>query len=143
VHAIPFAFLAKQIAVPIDYGISVLGAPAAIAGLVVAILVLSAESLAVVSDALGNVLPRSIDVSLQTALSSIGITIPAILAIGYMMNRTTIVSLDVPDVALLGVTLFFSVLTFSLQLSPDRTKALLGVIHLLLLFAYLMRIFGT
>ena len=142
VHAIPFVFLAKQIAVPIDYGISVLGAPAAIAGLAVAILVLSAESLAVVRAALGNVLPRSIEVSLQTALSSIGITIPAVLAIGYMMNRTTILSLDAPDVALLGATLFFSVLTFSLQLSPDRTKVLLGVIHLLLFFAYLMRIFG-
>ena len=142
VHAIPFVFLAKQIAVPIDYGISVLGAPAAIAGLAVAILVLSAESLAVVRAALGNVLPRSIEVSLQTALSSIGITIPAVLAIGYMMNRTTIFGLDAPDVALLGVTLFFSVLTFSLQLSPDRTKVLLGVIHLLLFFAYLMRIFG-
>ena len=44
-YAIPIVLLAKQIARPIDYGISVLRAPAAFGGLLVAVLILAPESM--------------------------------------------------------------------------------------------------
>ena len=47
-YVFPIVLLAKQIAVPIDYAISGLGAPAALGGLLVAILILSPESMAAV-----------------------------------------------------------------------------------------------
>lgn len=65
-YALPIVLLAKQIAVPIDYGISVLGAPAALGGLLVAVLILSPESLAAVRAALANQLQRSINLALGT-----------------------------------------------------------------------------
>jgi Ca2+:H+ antiporter len=137
VYVLPIVVLAKQIAVPIDYGISVLGAPAALGGLLVAVLILSPESLAAVRAALANRLQRSINLSLGTALSSIGLTIPAVLIIGFMTDRTIILGLDAANIVLLLLTLVVSMLTFALA----RTNVLQGAVHLLLFLAYLMLIF--
>jgi Ca2+:H+ antiporter len=93
-YVIPIVVLSKQIAVPIDYGISVLGVPAALGGLFVAVLILSPECLAAVRAALANQLQRSINLSLGTALSSISLTIPAVLLIGFVTGRKIIPGLD-------------------------------------------------
>lgn len=136
-YVLPIVVLAKQIAVPIDYGINVLGAPAPLGGLLVAVLILSPESLAAVRAALANRLQRSINLSLGTALSSIGLTIPAVLIIGFITGRTITLGLDVANIVLLLLTLVVSMLTFSLA----RTNVLQGAVHLLLFVAYLMLIF--
>lgn len=136
-YAIPIVLLAKQIAVPIDYGIRVMRAPAALGGLLVAILVLSPESLAAVRAALTNRLQRSINLSLGTALTSIGLTIPAVLIVGFISHKTIILGLGAVDTVLLLLTFAVSMLTFALE----RTNVLLGVVHLLLFLAYLMLIF--
>jgi Ca2+:H+ antiporter len=136
-YILPIVILAKQIAVPIDYGISVLGAPAALGGLLVAVLILSPESLAAVRAARANQLQRSINLSLGTVLSSISLTIPAVVTIGFITNRTIILGLDAADAVLLVLTLAVSMLTFALE----RTNVLLGAVHLLLFLAYLMLIF--
>ena len=136
-YVVPIVLLSKQIAVPIDHGISVLGAPAALGGLFVAVLILSPECLAAVRAALANQLQRSINLSLGTALSSISLTIPAVLTIGFITGRAIILGLDSADTVLLLLTLFVSMLTFALE----RTNVLLGAVHLLLFLAYLMLIF--
>ncbi|MCA1854305.1 MAG: calcium:proton antiporter, partial [Beggiatoa sp.] len=136
-YVAPIVVLAKRIAVPIDYGIRVLGAPAAFGGLLVAVLILSPESLAAVRAALANQLQRSINLSLGTALSSISLTIPAVLTIGFVTDRTIILGLDAVDTILLLLTLAVSMLTFALE----RTNVLLGAVHLLLFLAYLALIF--
>jgi Ca2+:H+ antiporter len=136
-YVVPIIVLAKRIAVPIDYGIRVLGAPAALGGLLVAVLILSPESLAAVRAALANQLQRSINLSLGTALSSISLTIPAVLTIGFVTDKTIILGLDAVDTILLLLTLAVSMLTFALE----RTNVLLGAVHLLLFLAYLALIF--
>jgi Ca2+:H+ antiporter len=135
-YAIPIVLLAKQIARPIDYGISVLGAPAALGGLLVAVLILAPESMSAVRAALANELQRSINVALGTALSSISLTIPAVLAIGFATHQTIVLGLDAVDTVVLLLTLVVSMLTFALA----RTNVLLGAVHLLLFLAYLMLI---
>jgi len=135
-YAIPIVLLAKQIAVPIDYGIRVLHAPAAFGGLLVAVLILAPESIAAVRSALANQLQRSINVALGTALSSISLTIPAVLAIGFITHQPIVLGLDSVDTVLLLLTLVVSMLTFALA----RTNVLLGAVHLLLFLAYLMLI---
>lgn len=136
-YVVPIVVLAKQIAVPINYSISILGAPAGIGGLLVAALILSPESLAAVRAALANQLQRSINLALGTALSSISLTIPAVLIIGFITERTIILGLDAVDTIVLLLTLMVSLLTFALE----RTNVLLGAVHLLLFLAYLMFIF--
>ena len=136
-YAVPIVLLAKQIAVPIDYSISVLGAPPALGGLLVAALILSPESLAAVRAALANQLQRSINLALGTALSSISLTIPAVLIIGFITEKTIILGLDAIDTILLLLTLVVSMLTFALE----RTNVLQGAVHLLLFLAYLILLF--
>jgi len=82
-------------------------------------------------------LSNSINLSLGTVLSSISLTIPAVLAIGFITNRTIILGLAAPDATLLALTLVVSMLTFA----RERTNVLLGAVHLLLFLAYLMLIF--
>ena len=133
-YAIPIVLLAKQIAVPIEYGIRVLRAPAALGGLLVAVLILAPESMTAVRAALANQLQRSINVALGTALSSISLTIPAVLAIGFANGQRVVLGLDGIDTVLLLLTLVVSMLTFALS----RTNVLIGAVHLLLFLAYLM-----
>ena len=71
-----------------------LGAPAALGGLLVAVLILSPESLAAVRAALANQLQRSINLLLGSVLASISLTIPAVLAIGFITDRTVVLGLD-------------------------------------------------
>ncbi len=137
-YVLPIVLLAKQIAIPIDYGIGVLGAPAAMGGLLVAVLILSPESLAAIRAARANQIQRSINIALGTALSSISVTIPVVLIIGMLTDRTIVLGLDPVNTILLLLTVVVSMLTFALE----RTNVLAGAVHLLLFLAYLMLIFN-
>jgi Ca2+:H+ antiporter len=136
-YAIPVVILAKQIGRPIDHAINELGAPAALGGLLVAILVLSPESLAAVRAARANQLQRSMNLALGTALSSISLTVPAVLTIGLITGRPIVLGLESPEIVMLLLSLGVSIVTFALE----RTNVLQGAIHLLLFLAYLMLIF--
>jgi Ca2+:H+ antiporter len=136
-YALPIVLLAKQIAVPIGYGINVLSAPRGLGGLLVAVLILSPESLAAVRAALANQLQRSINLALGTALSSISLTIPAVLVIGFLTGTVIVLGLEEVNMVLLLLTLVVSMLTFALE----RTNVLLGAVHVLLFLAYLILLF--
>lgn len=133
----PLVILAKQLAVPIDHGIRVLGAPPVLGGLLVAVLVLAPESFAAARAALANKLQRSINVLLGSVLATISLTIPAILTIGLLSGKTIILGLGPVDQVMLVLTLLLSTLTFS----RSRTNVLLGAVHVLLFLAYVMLIF--
>jgi Ca2+:H+ antiporter len=70
-------------------------------------------------------------------LASIGLTIPLVLAVGFATGQPIILGLGNTDITLLVLTLALSMLTFASQ----RTNVLLGAVHLLVFFAYLMFIF--
>jgi Ca2+:H+ antiporter len=136
-YAVPIVLLAKQIAVPINHGIEVMGAPAALGGLLVAVLILAPESMAAVRAAADNQLQRSINVSLGTALSSICLTIPAVLLIGFITGQKIVLGLDPAHIVLLVLTLVVSLLTFALE----RTNVLLGAVHIVLFLTYFVLLF--
>lgn len=136
-YLLPVVILAKQMAVPIDYGVSVLRAPSALAGFLVAVLVLSPECLAAVRAALANQLQRSVNILLGSVLAAISLAIPVMLTIGFITGTTIILGLDAVDTTLLVLTLAVSMLTFA----TDRTNVLLGTVHLLLFLTYLTLIF--
>ena len=133
----PLVILAKHLALPIDHGIRVLGAPPVLGGLLVAVLVLAPESLAAARAALVNELQRSINILLGSVLATISLTIPAILTLGLMTAKTITLGLEPVDQVLLLLTLLLSTLTFS----RSRTNVLQGAVHVLLFLAYLMLIF--
>ncbi|HSM98927.1 MAG TPA: hypothetical protein VLS47_07920 [Gallionella sp.] len=133
----PLVILTQHLAVPIDFTIRVLGAPVALAGFLIAVLVLSPESFAAVRAALVNDLQRSVNILLGSVLASIGLTIPAVLTFGLLFHKQIILGLEPIDVTMLSLTLVLSTMTFS----SSRTNVLLGAVHLLLFFAYLLLIF--
>ena len=136
-YILPFVALSKQIGVPINHAIQVLHAPPELAGLLISVLILSPESLTAVRAALANQLQRSVNVLLGSVLASIGLTIPLVLAVGFVTGQQIVLGLGATDITLLVLTLALSMLTFASQ----RTNVLLGAVHLLVFFAYLMFIF--
>ena len=132
-------FLAKQIAVPINHAIDVLHAPRALGGFLVSVLVLAPESVSAVRAALANQLQRSVNLLLGSVLASISLTIPAVLAIGFITGQSIVLGLHPVDTTLLVLTLAVSMLTFA----SARTNVLLGAVHLVLFLAYVMLLLET
>ena len=136
-YIVPIVLLSKKIAVPIEYGTRVLSAPSALVGFLVAALILAPESLAAVRAALSNQLQRSINLLLGSALASISLTIPAVLAIGMLTDRTVVLGLEPVNTVMLLLTLGIATLTYA----SGRTNILLGAVHLLLFGACVVLIF--
>ena len=136
-YGLPLVLLAKQMAAPLDAMVSKLGAPPALGGFIMAVLVLTPESIAAIRAALANHLQRSVNVLLGSVLASIGLTIPLVIAVSLATGRVLVLGLDAAGTVMLLLTLLTSILTFSLP----RTNALLGCVHLLLFGAYLMLMF--
>jgi Ca2+:H+ antiporter len=136
-YMVVLVLLSKHIAVPIDFTIRVFQAPVALAGVLIAVLVLSPEAAAALRAAFSNDLQRSVNVLLGSALATIGLTIPAVLTFGLLTNRDIILGLEPVDIAMLALTLLQSTITFS----SNRTNVLLGAVHLLLFSVYLLLIF--
>jgi Ca2+:H+ antiporter len=134
---LPVVLLSEQLARPIDYGIEVLGAPTALGGFLVAILVLAPEAMGGIRAAMNNHLQRSVNIILGSVLSTIGLTIPAVLGIGLLTGKSVILGLPSSEVTLLFVTLLVSMATFS----GNRTNILQGAVHILLFLVYIMLIF--
>ena len=130
-------YLVEQIAIPIDYGIDVLKLPPALGGLLVSVLVMTAESMSAVRAAMANELQRSVNLLMGGVLASTSLTIPAVLVIGFISGQSIILGLDPVEMTLLLLTLGVSALTFA----GGRTNVLLGAVHLVLFLAYLMLIF--
>jgi Ca2+:H+ antiporter len=134
---LPIVLLSKKLAVFVDYGVLQLEAPAALGGLIVATLVLTPEGLSALHAALANRLQRSVNICLGSALATISLTVPAVLAIGLLAGVHVELGLDPVETVLLAVTILVSMLTFA----GGRTNILQGAVHLVLFFAYLMLIF--
>jgi Ca2+:H+ antiporter len=136
-YGVPLVLLAKLMAVPLDAMVIRLGAPVALGGFVMAVLVLTPESIAAIQAARQNRLQRSVNVLLGSVLASIGLTIPLVIAVSLATDRRLVLGLDPPETVMLVLTLATATLTFSLP----RTNVLLGCVHLLLFGVYFMLIF--
>ncbi|WOO41743.1 hypothetical protein [Rubellicoccus peritrichatus] len=134
---LPIVLLSKKVALVIDYGIAQAQAPHALAGFVVAILVLSPEALAAVKAALDNQLQRTVNIALGSALATIGLTVPAVLIISEVTGKFIELGLFYTDMVLLIATFFCASIVFGGQ----RTNTLAGAVHLVLFFAYIVLIF--
>jgi Ca2+:H+ antiporter len=138
VTLLPVVLLSKPLAHVLDYGIEELRAPTALGGVFIAILVLSPEGLTSFQAARRNQLQRSVNLSLGSALSTIGLTIPTMLAISLLTGAPLELGLDAAEAILLVLTLFIAQMTFS----GAPTNILLGGVHLVLFAAFVVLIFN-
>lgn len=133
---LPIVLLSKRIAKVVDYGIVEIGAPVALGGILIAFIVLIPESMAALSSARANKLQRSVNLLLGSALSTIGLTLPAVLAVSLMTGQSLILGLEIAPMVLLLLTLTVCLMTFS----STRTNIMQGAVHLVMFFAYLLLI---
>lgn len=136
-YMIPIVFLAEKLATPVDYVVENLRAPLALAGLTMAILVAAPEAIGAVRSASRNQLQRSVNISLGSVLSTIGLTIPAIIVISHLTHHPVTLGLQHTDLLLFLLTLALCLVTFS----SGRTTVLQGGVHLILFAAYLFFMF--
>jgi Ca2+:H+ antiporter len=90
-----------------------------------------------VKAALANRLHRTVNISLGSALATIGLTIPAVLVIGLATGMKIELGLDDVSMLLLLLTLAVSVVTFD----SGRTNIMQGAVHVLLFAAWVVLIF--
>jgi Ca2+:H+ antiporter len=136
-YILPMVILAKKLATPLEHGTDVLGAPEVLSGFLVGILILAPEAMSAVKAAKRNQLQRSVNILLGSVLATIGLTIPAVLSIGLITGKTIVLGLSPVNSILLVLLLSVSTITFS----KSRTNVLLGAVHLLIFFAYVMLMF--
>ncbi len=138
-YILPMVLLAKKLALPLEYGTDVLGAPDVLNGFVVALLILAPEAMSAVKAALNNQLQRAVNILLGSVLATIGLTVPAVLVIGLVTESTIMLGLSPVNTILLALLLSVSTITFS----NSRTNAMLGAVHILMFAAYLMLMFDA
>jgi Ca2+:H+ antiporter len=134
---LPVVLLAKSLGKLVDHAVHTLDAPPALGGFLVAVLVLSPEGLSALQAARENRLQRTINILLGSATSTIGMTVPVMIAISLFTGQALELGLESTSIVLLALTLFTSVVT----LATGRTTLLQGVVHLILFAAYVMLIF--
>ncbi len=135
-YLIPVVFLAEQMANPVDYLIETLHFPAPLGGVIVAVLVATPEAISAVRAAMANHMQRSVNVFLGSVLSTIGLTIPAMVLISHVIGRHIILGVEHSDELMLVLTLTVSIVTFA----SGRTNVIQGAVHLILFGAYLLLI---
>jgi Ca2+:H+ antiporter len=132
----PIIFLAEQLAIPVDYVIGTLRAPAAVGGVLIAVLVATPEAISAIRAAAKNQIQRSINIFLGSVLSTIGLTVPAMIVVSHVIGRKLILGVEHTDMVTLLLTLVVCVITFA----SGRTNVMQGAVHLVLFTAYLLLI---
>ena len=135
---VPAVLLSKKLAVLVDFGIATWSLPVALGGIVIACLVLAPEALAAVHSARQNYLQRAVNICLGSALATIGLTVPAVLAISIFSSKEIQLGVGNTDMTLLILTMFVSALTFG----GVRTNMLQGAVHLVIFVVDLVLIFN-
>jgi len=134
---IPLIVLAKSLAVVLDYGIEITGAPVDLAALIVALLILSPEGLTAIRAGRNNEMQRVVNIGLGSALATIGMTIPVVLIISFIANKDIDLGLDSQQATLLIATILVGMNTYK----DGETNMLQGAIHFVLFATFIALIF--
>lgn len=137
-NILPIVLLSKGLAKILDYGIGSLGLPTALGGVVIAAIVFAPEGISALKAVARNDLQRAINLCLGAATSTVGLTVPVVLAIGIFTKQTVILGLKPTEMTLLAITLILSSLTFSNR----RTTLLEGSVHIVVFLVYLVLVFN-
>jgi Ca2+:H+ antiporter len=125
--------LAKMLSPTIERGVTNLGAPKSLVGIIVAFVILLPEGFAAIRAARKNRLQTSLNLSLGSALASIGLTIPAVAAVSVFTGLPVTLGIDSKSMVLLMLSLFTIILSFG----TGRTTILQGVVLLVIFAVYL------
>ncbi|WP_345800227.1 calcium:proton antiporter [Microbacterium sp. AZCO] len=135
---LPIVLLAHDLGILVDAGIERTGAPAALGGVIIAVIVFTPEAITAVRAALADENQRALNLGLGAFVSTVGLTIPAILVIGLITGQPVILGESPSNMVLICITLVMTVITYF----APRTTAVHGAVHLLLFGVYGILIFA-
>jgi Ca2+:H+ antiporter len=110
--------------------------PSPFAGVVIAVMVLAPEGFAALRASARGDMQRSINVLLGSAIATIGLTVPAVLAVRAFTGSDPELGLEAPYIVLLALTFIVS----SLNLARGRVNAIQGLVHLLIFISWIATI---
>ncbi|WP_309131450.1 calcium:proton antiporter [Brevibacterium sp.] len=134
---VPIVLLSHDMAALLDDGLNRLGAPIALSGILIAMIVFLPETITTIRAAYMGEIQRVSNLCHGALVSTVGLTIPAVLTIGLLTGQTVILAETPANLVLLGVTLLLTVTTFG----GGRVTALHGAPHLLLFVLYGLSVF--
>ncbi|MET0313906.1 MAG: ionic transporter y4hA [Hansschlegelia sp.] len=124
--------LSKTFTAAVEFSLDRLGAPDALAGVFIALLILLPEFTAAVKAARADKLQKSLNLALGSACATIGLTIPAVAILSIIFGAKLELGLGEKDTVILLVTIAVALLTFG----TGRTNILYGMIHIVLFATY-------
>ena len=125
--------LAKAISPSIETAVAEAGMPHSVVGIAIAVMVLLPETVAAVRAAMRNRMQISLNLSLGSALATIGLTIPTVAVTSIALGLPLTLGLPPKEVALLALSLLLSTMT----LGTGRGTVLHGAVHVVLFVVFL------
>lgn len=125
--------LAHEISPGIESAVRAAHAPQTVVSIAIAFLTLLPEGWAAVRAARADRLQTSLNLAIGSALASIGLTIPTVAVSSVLIGIPLVLGLEAKELVLLALTF----LVTSITLVAGRTHVLLGVVHLVILAAFL------
>ena len=134
---LPIVLLAHDLAIVTDYGIAASGAPVAVGGVLIAIIVFTPESITAIKAAMNNEMQRAINLCLGAFVSTVGLTVPVVLMIGLVTGKQVIMGISNTEIALFLITVVVSIMSFS----GKRTSPIQGYMHLMIFVVFGLLLF--
>ena len=135
---LPIVLLSQPMATLLDHGLARAGAPLALAGALIAMIVFLPESITSVRAALQGEIQRVSNLCHGALVSTVGLTIPTVLVIGLLTDQPVLLAESPTNLLLLGVTLTLSIATFTAK----KVTAVHGATHLVLFAIYALTLFS-
>jgi Ca2+:H+ antiporter len=134
---VAMSVLVEYLSVALDDTIEVLHFPPQLPAIVIAIIIASPESLTAIRAALRNDMQRMFNIALGSALSTIALTVPVVLVIGFLVGRKIVLGLTPVQAGVMVISL----LVASITEADGSTSALEGMVQLVLFAAFLLVLF--
>lgn len=134
---LPIVLLSHNLASLVDFGITSMNLPTQLGGVLIAIIVFTPESITAVKAALNNEFQRAINLCHGAFVSTVGLTVPCVLTIGLLANKTVQFGMTGQETILFIITLVLSLFTFQ----GKRTSPIFGVMQLMLFVIFVLLIF--
>jgi Ca2+:H+ antiporter len=133
VALVAVVLIAKKLAPALEQGVAAIGAPKSLVGVIIAFIVLLPEGIAAIQAARDNKLQKALNLSLGSALASIGLTIPAVSVVSIVTGLPLSLGIDAASTVLL----ILSLLVINISLSTGKTTILQGTVLLVIFSIYL------
>ncbi|MDA3648442.1 calcium:proton antiporter [Saccharopolyspora indica] len=135
---VPIVLLSHDMAALLDDGLGRAGAPVALSGILIAMIVFLPETITAVRAAQAGEIQRVSNLCHGALVSTVGLTIPAVLTIGLLTGQTVVLAESPANLVLLGITLLLSITTFA----GKKVTPLHGAAHLLVFLIYGLAVFS-